>query len=97
VELEAGSKGCTARLYGEVDIASRKFVEDALVFALENSGGALTVDLDTLDFMDSQGIHMLRRLRDEANKSGAKLKVRSGLGVHRKLLELGGIRDVIDR
>ncbi|MDD3718940.1 MAG: STAS domain-containing protein [Actinomycetota bacterium] len=68
VALYWAEGGNTARLHGELDLSSRTRFEAILLDVLECGEGYFAVDLDHLDFMDSQGLHMLSRIRDRSTE-----------------------------
>jgi anti-sigma B factor antagonist len=72
-------------LTGELDLATVPLLEQAIPTAL-GPGDVLVIDLRTLEFIDSSGIHVLMRLDDAARRDGWALTlVRGGRDVQRVL------------
>jgi anti-sigma B factor antagonist len=60
-------------LKGELDLAARRALEDELVEALHYDGEILVVDLHDLTFIDSTGLSLLIRVRQERHQLGRRL------------------------
>ncbi|MEW6554748.1 MAG: STAS domain-containing protein [Actinomycetota bacterium] len=58
-----------------------------------NPGTVFAVDLNQLDFMDSQGIHMLSRMRDRTKGSNLRFYLICANGPCFKVLKAAGARD----
>lgn len=87
VILHEADGGSIARLHGELDLSSRPEFEAVLIDALASGSGFFLVDLNHLDFMDSQGIHMLSRIRDLAVELDRRFYIDCAGGSCRKVLE----------
>ncbi len=93
--LTATEAGTIVRLYGELDLSNVAEMEALVEDGMELGGGYLAVDLNQLDFMDSQGVHMLYRLNREADKRGRRFFVLCEDGLCRKVIEgVGADRDL---
>jgi len=90
VTLHETEGGSVARLHGELDLSSRPEFEALLIDALVGGSGYFVVDLNHLDFMDSQGIHMLSRIRDLATELDRRFYVDCSGGSCRRVLEAAG-------
>ncbi len=73
VELD-GSIG-VASLRGELDIATRHEVEQALRAAFPDEAAALMLDLTEVGFLDSSAVQMLFQLRDDLARSRRTLAI----------------------
>jgi anti-anti-sigma factor len=73
-KLEADRQRGTFRLVGELDVASVELVQSQLEKELGRSG-TLTLDASDLKFMDSQGLHMLIHLGEQAEKRGETIRL----------------------
>ncbi len=82
---------CVAEIKGEIDLATRGELEFGLLEALESGPPRLVVDLDRVDFMDTQGMHMLLLLKERAGELGKAMEVRCNSGPCLKLLERVGL------
>jgi len=82
--------GRIAKLHGELDLSNRHEFEAGLLEALLSGSGYLAVDLNHLDFMDSQGIHMLSRIRDLTVELDQRFYIICAGGSCRKVLEAAG-------
>jgi anti-anti-sigma factor len=60
------------RLFGELDLASASIFEDAVRSVLQE-GGALTLDLSNLSFLDSIGVRALFSAADAAGARGGQI------------------------
>lgn len=59
--VDAAGKVVVLRLAGELDMATAPILAAALYAAVEGGAAGLVLDLTDLSFMDSTGIHVLRR------------------------------------
>ncbi len=67
------------------DHAAFKAMTDRL---FGSAGGAVTMDLTKLDFIDSAGLGMLLLAKDTADKAGCKLVLRSPVGQVKRMFGL---------
>jgi anti-sigma B factor antagonist len=81
----------TARLIlrGELDLASKSDLRDALV-AEQRAGTAVIVVLDQLDYLDSAGIGELVKASHCARRVGRPFVVTPGTGNVRRVLRISG-------
>jgi anti-sigma B factor antagonist len=88
VERADGLEGVTLVLSGELDLAGT----DCLLRAAENvpAGGALTLDLSALSFMDSSGLKVLMNLDRRSKREGWSLAIANPRGQVLHLIELCG-------
>ena len=75
VELELRDSVLVARLTGEVDLSNARGIEDAIVVATPNHTSAVIVDLSQLGYLDSAGIQLLYRLREQLQVRGQDLRL----------------------
>ncbi len=64
-----------AILAGELDLASRRFVEEALRDALPVDAAAMVIDLTGVSFLDSSAVEMLFALHHELIRSRRAMAV----------------------
>ena len=55
---------------GEIDIATVQRLEDVVAGHIRAGVGELWVDLSRVDFMDSNGVHLLLRAQSELDRRG---------------------------
>jgi anti-anti-sigma factor len=79
---------------GEVDIADKEALEDALRKAIIESAGAFVIDLSELEFIDSSGLHVLHRARDLLGREDRQLAVVCPYGPVRRVFELSGLSEL---
>ena len=70
---------------GELDIATAPVLEDALA-AHRKSG--VVLDLSRLSFLDSSGLHLLVRMRRDADADGWKLEMIRPVGEASRVIEV---------
>jgi anti-anti-sigma factor len=82
----------TARLilHGELDLAGQEELRQALM-AEQQSGAAVVVVLDQLDYLDSAGIGELVESCDQARADGRRFTVTPGSGNVRRVLWISGV------
>ena len=82
-----GDGAVHARLSGELDMASSPDVRTRLYDALGGGARALTVDLSALTFLDSAGVELLFRLREDLamRQIPLRLYVPAGARIRRTL------------
>jgi anti-anti-sigma factor len=95
--LEVGTNDgvVTAVVAGEIDIASRPELEEAIE-RLEQTPADLVIDLSGVTFVDSQGVNLLVHVHRVLQEAGASLAVARPSPVVRKVLELTGVDTYID-
>ena len=80
-------------LGGEVDIAARPPLDDALHKALgAEKPAALVVDMTDVTFADSSTLHWLTEVKRTADTAGARLTVTTVPGAVRDLLTITGMK-----
>lgn len=92
----ATPSGTEVKLKGEIDLATRGMIEGQLMEALEGGRGCFLVDLNEVDFMDTQGIHMLLRLQRRARELGRDFVIRCERGPCLRVLEAMGLRAMVE-
>lgn len=82
--------GMVLALSGELDLAGVAELTEALA-AARTSGGALTVDLTGLEFIDSSGLGVLVRFNNGAVADGYAYSVIAGPPQVHRAFELSGL------
>lgn len=75
VELELQNSVLVARLTGEVDLSNARGIEEAIAVGTPNHTASVIVDLSGLDYLDSSGIQLLYRLREQLRARGQDLRL----------------------
>jgi anti-anti-sigma factor len=75
VQLELQDSVLVARLTGEVDLSNARGMEEAIAVATPNHTTTVVVDLSQLDYLDSAGIQLLYRLREQLQIRGQDLRL----------------------
>lgn len=74
-DLEFDTRGTTtvARITGEVDLSNVATIRDALTQGVPNHALALVLDLSPITYLDSAGIQLVYRLREDLRVRGQNL------------------------
>ena len=75
LDLELQDSVLVARMTGEVDLSNARGMEDAIIVATPNHATTVVVDLSRLDYLDSAGIQLLYRLREQLQTRGQDLRL----------------------
>jgi len=94
VRSTAESDRVVVALSGECDLSVRDHVTKELLAALGRSS-VVVVDLTSLVFMDSSGVHALVAAHHAAERDGRRLYVVNAVGVVAELLDLTGIAELL--
>lgn len=85
--------GSTARLIGDLDLASATHVRWALP---RMAGRELVVDLSRLSFMDAAGLSSLLLVRRHFEETGRRLRISGARGGVRRVFELSGLGHLVE-
>jgi anti-sigma B factor antagonist len=75
VQFRVHGRAVVARLAGEIDLSNAQTIGDAVAETMPNHAFALVLDLTDIDYLDSAGIQLLYRLREELRVRGQILRV----------------------
>lgn len=92
VEVNSGKATVVAPV-GELDMLTVDELDRTLRQALDCGWRHLVLDLRGLSFMDSQGLHLVKRWSSLAERSGATFAVIQGGPAVRRLFEIVGLLD----
>jgi anti-sigma B factor antagonist len=95
IRVDRNNSHSSIELRGALELASVEAFEDAVRDALDVETRALTLDLSTLDFIDSTGIRVLLGCNGRCASRGVELTVRRGNGQVARVLELTGVDGMI--
>jgi anti-anti-sigma factor len=73
VQFDSRDRAVVARVTGEVDLSNAAQICDAIGEATPNTALGLVLDLGAVDYLDSAGIHLIYRLRENLRARGQKL------------------------
>lgn len=96
VQQHSDPRGVVLALAGELDLSSAPELERALEEASAQAVERLILDLAELSFMDSTGVSVLIRAKQEAEARGGVIAVRAPNGQVRRLLGLVGLLDRLE-
>jgi anti-sigma B factor antagonist len=82
----------TVRIAGDVDLATARTVENAILDAIAVDGvREVRVDLSQVEFLDSSGVALLLKGRRAADERPVRFRVTDVHGIPRQILELTGV------
>jgi anti-anti-sigma factor len=73
VQFDVHDQVVVARVTGEIDTSNATHVCDAIGEATPNTALGVVLDLQAVDYLDSAGIHLMYRLRENLRARGQKL------------------------
>ena len=73
VQFDVRDRVVVARVTGEVDLSNAPHLCDAIGDVTPNPALGVVLDLRTVDYLDSAGIHLIYRLRRNLRARGQKL------------------------
>ena len=94
-ETHTTGRVTTVTVSGELDLVSSPTLEAELERATGSDCDVVVVDLRTLDFMDSTGLHVLFKGYQRAQESGRAFAVTRGSEQVDRLLKLTAVADVM--
>jgi len=95
VETHTAGRLTTVTVAGELDVVSSPTFKAELERAIGSDCDAIVVDLRTLEFMDSTGLHVLVDGFQRAQQSGRAFAVTRGSEQVDRVLMLTGIAEVV--
>ena len=85
-----GAVACLS-LAGDLDLSTVAILQEALDSAEARSPAALVLDLSSLSFMDSTGLHCIARAHERAQRAGRRLVLVPGASCVERVVELTGL------
>lgn len=73
VQFDAHGRAVVAKVTGEVDLSNATQLCDAIGEATPNTALGVVLDMVAVDYLDSAGIHLIYRLRENLRARGQKL------------------------
>ena len=95
IEPDTREDACLVRVSGEIHLANSGEFARSLLGLLNDGVARVVVDLDAVEFMDSSGIHALRRAAQRGRDSGHKLRIINPVGPVGRLFALTGAETVL--
>ncbi len=97
LEFELRGRIAVARLKGEIDLSNVATIRDALTTRIPNQALVLALDLSAIDYLDSSGIQLIYRLREDLRVRGQKLVlVIPSMSAANAALRLAGVEHHVD-
>jgi anti-sigma B factor antagonist len=75
VQFDTRERAVVARVTGEVDLSNAGEIGRALIDAIPNDSVALILELSDVDHLDSAGIQLVYRLREDLRARGQSLQL----------------------
>ena len=75
VQFSTHRQAVVAQVTGEIDLSNVESIERALVEATPNHSLALVLDLTDVDYLDSAGIQLIYKLRENLRARGQRLRL----------------------
>ena len=99
VQFDTRGRAVVAKVTGEVDLSNATQICDAVGEATPNTALGVVLDLVAVDYLDSAGIHLIYRLRENLRARGQKLMlaIPADSPVHDSLRLAGVTRAPADR
>ena len=97
VSVDEAEGQVSVSFHGDVDLADAERVEEALHDAVSRGGEAgVSVDLRGVTFLGSTGVRLLLEAGEHARRRGGGLSLVLGDGPARRVIDLLGLREVLD-
>lgn len=93
--VDVADRGAVVNVRGELDVATAPALADCVARMLDQGRCHITIDLDEVEFLDSQGLHALVVGYKQARARGGDLVVRRPRGHVLKVLEMCGLTTVL--
>jgi anti-anti-sigma factor len=91
IEDRQDATTCHLRLFGELDLASTDALAEAISRAEESDARRILVDLEDLEFIDSQGLRTLLVAARRSALNSDRIRFTRGRGEVARLLRMTGI------
>lgn len=73
LQFDAHDRTVVARVTGEIDLSNVGTIRDALAEGTPNHALSLVLDLSPIEYLDSSGIQLIYRLREDLRVRGQEL------------------------
>jgi anti-anti-sigma factor len=93
IEATHGSGAVTFKVAGELDMATRSYLQAQIEDVLASRPESITVDASELTFLDSSGFGALLRARARAKEAGVAFRVVEPSPALRRVADVGGVGD----
>ncbi len=96
LQLEPNGPDTVLHLSGELDISTTPRLNAQLdELVRQEGGGAVTIDLRELRFVDSTGLHVLLNVQRRLTRQGRRLRVVCAAGPVRRAIELSRLDETL--
>lgn len=83
------------RLRGEIDLSNAEFVQQQIEWAID-PGTLVAIDLSEIEYLDSQGLRLIKKLVDKAQRDDITLTVVAPSGsFSRQILDLARMEEYV--
>lgn len=97
VRIETAGDTTVAVLVGELDAHTCDAVGEQVVSAVADGARDVVVDLSGVSFLDSSGLRVLVRTRQEVLERGGRLRLRGATDVVERVLQITGLAETFER
>lgn len=97
VQIENGDETTTIRLVGELDAHTCDGVASQIATLVGDGANDLVIDLAGVSFMDSSGLRVLVRARQDILDADGRLRLRGATDVVERVLQITGLAETFDR
>ncbi len=91
VEARSAPDRVVLELHGELDLSAAPLLASEIERAENGEHGALVLDLEDLDFVDSAGLRVILAAHERALGTGREFAVTAGTPQVRRLFEIAGV------
>ena len=96
MQLEQSEGSVVVRLLGEIDLSNAQQIHQQLETAIEGYA-RVTVDLTKIDYLDSQGLRLIKQISDKVKRENTELKlVAPPTSVARPVLDMARMTDHVE-
>ena len=96
IKTERSNGSLLVRLRGEIDLSNSHQLHQQLELVVEG-WPRVVLDLAELEYLDSQGLHLIKQLCDKVDKDGAELQVVAPPdSFARQVLEMARMGDYVE-
>jgi anti-anti-sigma factor len=91
VHADNGGAGLLIEVDGAIDLSSAPAVESEILGAISNQATSVTVDLSSVDYLDSAGLRVVFALATRLAELRTELVIAAPIGsISRRVLDLSG-------
>ena len=96
IKTERSSRSLLVRLRGEIDLSNSDQLHQQLELVVEG-WPRVVLDLAEIEYLDSQGLHLIKQLCDKGDNEAAEIQVVAPPdGFARQVLEMARMSDYVE-